>query len=193
MAEIDAADHGGITLVDKNRVRAVAATSPVVNGLDERQNDIGEGPCLSSLREQITVRSDDLAAEPRWPKFTAAAVDEGVHSMLSVQLFVEEENLGALNLYSNSPDAFSAADEYAAMAMAAHAAVAMKGKQLESNLRTALGSRDIIGQAKGILMERYKIDADEAFRLLVMASQRTHHKLREIADELTATGELRTD
>jgi transcriptional regulator with GAF, ATPase, and Fis domain len=191
--EIDGADHGGISLIDGRTVRAVAATDEVVNLLDRTQEELGEGPCLSSLREEITVRSDDLATEQRWPRFAAAATGEGVGSMLSVQLFVEGDNLGALNLYAMSSKAFDRHDESVAMALAAHAAVAMKGNRVETNLRTALASRDVIGQGKGILMERFKISSDEAFRLLVLASQHAHVKLRDIAEELAATGELRMD
>jgi transcriptional regulator with GAF, ATPase, and Fis domain len=191
--EIDGADHGGITLLENKHVRAVASSSDIVHHLDGEQERLGEGPCLSSLHEEITVRSDDLHHEQRWPRFAEAATNAGVISMLSVQLFVEGDNLGALNLYAETANAFDAHDESIAMAMAAHAAVAMKGNRIETNLRTALASRDVIGQAKGILMERYKISSDEAFKLLVLASQHRHTKLRDVADELTATGELTTE
>ena len=189
--EIDGAAYGGISLVRGRTVQAIAATDPLVERLDELQNELDSGPCLSSLREAVTVRSDDLRAEPRWPEFVAAADAAGIRSMLSVQLFVDAENLGALNLYATEPDTFTTADESTAVALAAHAAVAMKGARIEDNLRSALGSRDVIGQGKGILMERYKIGPDEAFNLLVLSSQRANRKLRDVADELTRTGELR--
>lgn len=109
--------------------------------------------------------------------------------MLAVQLFVEDANLGALNIYATEPDAFTEHDESIAMLLAVHAAVAMTSHTTESNLRIALESRDTVGQAKGILMERYKISAVEAFHLLVVASQRTHRKLRDVADTLATTGD----
>jgi GAF domain-containing protein len=112
--------------------------------------------------------------------------------MLSVQLFVEDDNLGALNLYAESPGSFDESDENVAMLLAAHAAIAIKGGRVEGNLRSALDRRDVIGQAKGILMERYKIDDSQAFDLLVVASQQTHRKLRDIAEELARSGELPT-
>lgn len=191
--EIDGAQHAGISEITGKQVSTRAATSPVIELADEAQYRFGEGPCLDALRDEITVRSDDLLRESRWPQFAAAAVDAGVRSMLSVQLFTEGDNLGALNLYSAAPAGFGQADESTAMLLASHAAIAMAGTKVEANLRVALDSRDVIGQAKGIMMERYKVGAGEAFDLLVMASQRNHRKLRDVADELTATGELKID
>jgi GAF domain-containing protein len=191
VAEIDGAEFAGISEIDGSRVHTRAASGPLAQQLDEIQYHVQEGPCLSSLRDEVTVRSDDLRTDTRWPQFTRGAVAAGVRSMLSVQLFVEGNNLGALNLYSCSPDAFDDNHESIAMLLASHAAIAMRGSSVETNLRTALATRDIIGQAKGILMERYKINGMEAFDLLVRASQQTHHKLRELAQELADTGHLR--
>jgi AmiR/NasT family two-component response regulator len=112
--------------------------------------------------------------------------------MLSFQLFVEGDNLGALNLYATVPDAFTDDDESVGLLLAAHAAIAMKATRNDINLRAALVNRDIIGQAKGILMERLKVDQVEAFGLLSQASKRSNRKLIAIAEELTLTGDLRT-
>lgn len=112
--------------------------------------------------------------------------------MLAVQLYVTGENLGALNLHSTQIDAFDDESEQVGLLFAAHAAVALAGAQDHENLNTALTARDVIGQAKGILMERYKIDSHDAFRLLTDASQATNIRLRDIADQLARTGELRT-
>ena len=190
--EIEPARYAGITLARKSAVHSEAATDDVVTRLDEAQRKLGQGPCLSALREEATVRSDDLPREERWPDFVAAALAEGVRSMLSVQLFVEDDNIGALNLYATEPQVFDDDSESAAMLLAAHAAIAIKGSADESNLRAALETRDLIGQAKGILMERYKLSPLQAFHMLVTASQRTNRKLREVADELATTGEMRT-
>ena len=135
-----------------------AATDPLVQQIDDLQYRLGEGPCLTSLRDEVTVRAMDLRTEPRWVHFSRAAAELGVRSMLSVQLFVDDDNLGALNLYSGTPAAFDEVHESTAMPLAAHAAIAMKGSKVEGNLRDALDRRDVIGQAKGILMERYKIE-----------------------------------
>lgn len=191
--EIDAAEHAGISLVEQRQVTTQAATSDLVRAVDDRQLRLQEGPCLSALREQITVRLDDSRHEDRWPRFAAAAAELGVQSMLSVQLFVEGDNLGALNVYAPTAHAFDDDDEATAIMLAAHAALAMKDRRAQTNLRIAVESRDIIGQAKGILMERYKIDSGAAFDLLVHASQRTQRKLRDVAEELATTGGLTTD
>jgi transcriptional regulator with GAF, ATPase, and Fis domain len=192
VAEIDSAEHAGISEIIGRELHTRAATDPLVEQIDDMQYRLEEGPCLTSLRDHITVRTDDLREETRWPRFAAAAHDAGVRSMLSVQLFVQDDNLGALNLYANSSHAFDNSHESTAMLLAAHAAIAMRGSKLVNNLRTAMVTRDVIGQAKGILMERYKINQTVAFDLLVTASQHTHRKLHDIAEELAATGELPT-
>jgi GAF domain-containing protein len=191
--EIAAADFAGLSEIDHDRVHTRASTHPVAQQLDEIQYRLGHGPCLTSLRDEVTVRSDDLSTETRWPDFAAAAVENGVRSMLSVQLFVEGDNLGALNLYATVPNAFDDDAESVGILLASHAAIRLKESLVQANLRTALATRDLIGQAKGILMERYKINSLAAFDLLVVASQRTHRKLHTIAEELTATGELPTE
>jgi hypothetical protein len=99
---------------------------------------------------------EDFAAEKLWPDFVRGSADMGIRSMLSVHLFVESDNLGALNMYSTAPDAFTEDDETVGLLRAAHTGIAMQGSRTESNLCAAIVSRDAIGQAKGILMERYK-------------------------------------
>ena len=110
--------------------------------------------------------------------------------MLSLQLFVEGDDLGALNLYNSEPGAFDKESEHVGLLFASHAAVAYAGSQKKSGLVRAVETRQLIGQAQGILMERKKITADEAFALLVAASQSTNVKLREVADALVRSGEL---
>ncbi len=110
--------------------------------------------------------------------------------MLGIQLYVAGDELGALNLLSPERDAFSDESEHVGLLFASHAAVAMAGAQQLEQLRQAVGTRDRIGQAKGILMERFKLTDDQAFRLLVQASQPCHRKLSEIADELITSGQL---
>ena len=111
-------------------------------------------------------------------------------SSLSLQLFVEGDNLGALNLYARQPHAFGEESEDVGLLLAAHAAVAVAGARAEEHLRRAVDSRDLIGQAKGILMERYKITADQAFQVLARVSQQTNRRLADVADELTQTGSV---
>ena len=132
----------------------------------------------------------DLAEERRWPRFAAVAFAAGVRSMLSVTLFLDRGNVGALNLYGRQPAAFNDLDEAIALLLASHAALALAGHDAEQNLIRALDVRDLVGQAKGILMERYKVDAQAAFALLSLSSQNTNQRLTEVARKLTVSGEL---
>ena len=187
---VPGADYAGITLVSKrDQVSTPANSDELVTEIDRLQATTQQGPCLSSAREHKTVRSDDLSGETRWPEFSSAAAEAGVLSMLCLQLFVEDDALGALNLYSREPHAFTDESEDIGLLLAAHAAVAMIAVQREGNLRAALSSRDVIGQAKGILMERHKIGGDLAFQLLIRASQDNNRKLAAIAEMVVTTGE----
>ena len=165
-------------------VQAHAATDPSAGRLDELQTELDDGPCLRAVWEQQTVRIPDMATESRWPRFPAAATQAGVGAMLCFQLFVEGDNLGALNLYAATAGAFTKESETVGQIFATHAAVALAGAQQEHQLSTALASRDIIGQAKGIVMERFHIDADHAFALITRLSQDHNIKLHTIATQL---------
>jgi GAF domain-containing protein len=136
------------------------------------------------------VSVPDLASEQRWPDFSARAAALGVGSMLSFQLFVEGDNLGALNLYSSESDAFDDESEQVGLLFASHAAVAFADAQKLDQLNSAVETRDLIGQAKGILMERYRISAEQAFRVLTRVSQQRNRKLRDLAAELADTRHL---
>ena len=188
---VPGAQHASISKAHRRKeVRTVAATDPLSRAVDHAQYDTGQGPCLDALYHEVIVRLPDLSTEQRWPRFTVRASELGVGSMLAVQLFVQEDRLGALNLISEEPNAFDDASEHVALLFAAHAAVAMSSEQSQHDLRTAVMTREVIGQAQGILMERFKITDDLAFRLLVRASQDTNRKLRDIAEILTTTGHL---
>ena len=136
------------------------------------------------------MRIDSIPEEHRWPRFRRLAAEKGLGSLLSFQLFVSDDNLGALNLYAGEPHAFDEESEAVGLVFASHAAVALAGARQEERLRTAMVSRDLIGQAKGILVERFRITGDQAFRVLVGVSSRTNRRLVDIAEELCATGEL---
>jgi GAF domain-containing protein len=184
----------GITLVERGRFRTpVQAGGTVVARIDDMQYEFDEGPCVRATVSKRAVRSNDLATDPRWPIFGPAASAVGVRAMLSFQLFVESDAFGALNLYSDRPDVFDDDDEQVGLLLAAHAGVALADARQIAQMHLALESRDVIGRAKGILMERYKIDDQAAFELLVAASHRTHRKLRDVADDLSTTGALGLD
>ena len=189
---IPGAEFGGITEVRKGgqELDVRYASDQIVVDVDTAQYRLRQGPCLDAAYRHLTVRVDDLAKEDRWPAFAQRALDRGLRSMLSFQLYVERDNLGALNLYSRRAQAFDDESENVGLLFAAHAAVAVAGAKVQDQLRVGLNTRDLIGQAKGILMERYRITADQAFLVLTRASQDTNTKLHTLAEHLTATGEL---
>jgi transcriptional regulator with GAF, ATPase, and Fis domain len=161
--------------------------TPQVIGL---QNEVGEGPCLDAVSHPGPVWAPDLPAETRWPRFTAAASRLGVGSMMCTSLVAQNRVYGSLSLASGRPHAFDAESQALATVFAANATIALAGQEWRRDMTVALSSRDVIGQAKGILMERYRLTPDAAFALLVKASQHTHTKLRTISEELCRTGEL---
>lgn len=191
VAQIPGTDEGSISIVTGRRnITSQSPTSGLPERVDALQVETGEGPCLSAVYEQQTVRVNDMAAEQRWPAFAARAVTAGAASMLSFQLYVEGDNLGALNLYGRKPGGFTDESEHIGLMLAAHGAVALAGAQKLDQLRTSVETRDLIGQAKGILMERYTFDPDRAFAVLLRISQHSNRKLRDVAGELTITRRL---
>ncbi|WP_433272194.1 GAF and ANTAR domain-containing protein [Actinosynnema sp. CS-041913] len=188
---VPGAEQAGVTTIRERReVDTVAASDQLVHKIDAIQYETGQGPCLAALYDDKTVLAADLATEPRWPLFTERARDLGVGSMLSFQLFVAGDDLGALNLYALRSEAFDDESIQVGMLFATHAAVALAAAQRQQELVQALHTRDLIGQAKGILMERYKLTGDQAFALLTRVSQHTNTKLRGLAEELVTSGEL---
>ncbi|MGI8721167.1 MAG: ANTAR domain-containing response regulator, partial [Geodermatophilaceae bacterium] len=143
-----------------------------------------------AAREQVVVRVDELATDQRWPTLAERAIPVGVASMLCVPLCVDQSRLGALSLYSEQPNAFSEPDLQLTGLFATHAALALSEAQRTAQLQDALRNRDLIGQAKGILMERSQVTADEAFRQLSQVSQSANLKLTAVAQHLIDTGEL---
>jgi GAF domain-containing protein len=181
---IPGAQHVSVSSVIKRReVHTRASTNDLPKAVDQAQYETGQGPCLDTLYEQRTARIPNVAVEERWPVFAAQASELGVASMLSVQLFVQGEDLGALNIFSKEVEAFDEESEHVALLFASHAAVAMVGAQEKEQLKSAIEFRDLIGQAKGILVERFQISGDQAFQVLARASQNSNRKLRDVAAE----------
>ncbi len=188
---VPGAEEASISLAQRGRrVVSAAATGDLPRLFDDLQQETRQGPCMDAMYEHQTIRVDDLTTEQRWPELARRAGEIGVSSMLCVQLFVAGDDLGALNLLARRPGAFTDESERIGLLLASHAAVAVAQARKLDHLTTALASRDLIGQAKGVLMERYKITADQAFLVLVRASQDTNRKLHEIALHLTDTGVL---
>ena len=188
---VPGADEASITLVTgRHKVQSRAPSGDLARTLDELQERTGEGPCMSAVYDERTVTVPDLRTEQRWPKFSARAADAGAGSMLCFQLFVEGDNLGALNLVGGSPHAFTEESDYVGALVAAHAAVAFADAQKLHQFKDAVATRDLIGQAKGILMERYGMTAGQAFIMLVQVSTTSNVKLLAVAEELATTGSL---
>ena len=179
-----------VSLVRGRRVEPRAATDDLPREIDDLQSRLDEGPCLDALRQERTVRVEDMSSEDRWPRFAAEAVQQGVGSSISFQLFVQGDTLGALNVYARRPHAFDADAETIGLVFASHASIALSAAQNEQNLHQGMDKRDLIGQAKGILMERHRLTADQSFQVLVRASSHTNRKLFDLADELTRTGTM---
>ena len=188
---IPGADEASISAVlNRKQVTSEAPSGKLAQAIDALQGELGQGPCLDAVYEQETVRVPDLATDTRWLQFAQRAVQAGAAGMLSFQLYVEGDNLGALNLYSRTPGTFDDESEHIGLLFASHAAVAYAAVQQQAGLTRSVASRQLIGQAQGILMERHKVTADRAFGLLVQVSQQRNIKLRDVADALVNTGAL---
>jgi GAF domain-containing protein len=185
-----ARDAGLIIIEPDERLHTVCATGPVPRGLDELQMRTGTGPCLTAARKQIVVRMHDIAADTRWAEFRAAALECDVASMLCLPLFVDERKLGTLSLYSDRPHAFRDGAEPIARLLATLAAVALADSRQRDRMERALANRDLIGQAKGVLMARCGVRADAAFAMLREHSQHTNSKLLAVAERVVETGSL---
>ncbi len=191
VSTIDGAESAAISLVEKRAVTTQAASSDAARAVDAIEYETGEGPCLDAITHHEVFRTDELAAERRWPNFSQRATEEtGIVSMVSIRLFIDGDTMGALNLYSVGKSAFANDALAIGSVFAAHAAVALSTAREHAGMKEALSSRDLIGQAKGILMTREGITAKQAFAELATAFQYLNRKLRDIADDVATTGEL---
>jgi GAF domain-containing protein len=180
---LDACEYAGISFVEGRKITSPASSNDIPRVVDRIQQETDEGPCLDAIRDHQVFQTGDLGSETRWPAFALRAQKEtGVTSVLSMRLFAENDTMGSLNLYSSDRDAFHDADVAMASVFATHAAVAMSAAEREERLERMANTRDVIGQAKGILMARENITEDEAFDMLRRASQRLNLKLRDVAE-----------
>ncbi len=187
---IHGCDLVGISIVHAGGIDTPAGSDEALNRIDELQFKLKEGPCYDALRTHETVVSGSLRTDPRWPTWGPLVAKEiGVVSIVSYRLFTTEDTLGALNLYSRRPDAFDTDDVYNGQALAAHVAVALAASQNTTHLELAIANRTVIGQAEGILMERFGITAEQAFAVLRRVSQHRNVKLNRVAEELVRTRE----
>jgi GAF domain-containing protein len=188
-----------VSLLVKDIPTTVVSTGQLAVDVDESQYERGHGPCLHAARTGELVEVADTRTDPRWPDYMPRAAERGALSSLSVPLAIDDDAQvsGALNIYARQPDAFDADARAAALRFGPYAAVAagnlhayQSARDMADNLQAALETRAVIDQAKGVLIERYKLTPDQAFQLLAQASMRANRKVRDIADELVRTGEL---
>jgi len=189
---VPGAQEAGFSMLHRGRaVDTPAATSDLVVRIDQLQYESQQGPCLDAIWESEVVRSPDIGSDDRWPTWGPRVVDDtGMRSVLCFRLFTHGDRLGALNLYSRQSDAFDEADVEHGLAMAAHSAIAVSAALEVEHLKVGMDRRTVIGQAQGILMERFDMDSEHAFALLTRLSSHSNRKLREIALEIVETRRL---
>ncbi|OVZ99800.1 antitermination regulator [Streptomyces sp. CS113] len=187
-------DAAGILILRGGKVQSLAPTEQVVIDSDELQGRVGEGPCFDAARTSTGERQfrivDFTDEAVRWPKYVPEARKLNLGSMMGFLLFTEDEDLGALNMYSYRPGAFSEADETAGWLLASHAAVAFSSARTHAQMQEAIGTRHTIGEAMGILMGRHRLTEDQAFATLRRYSQDHNVKLRDVAARVCERGAL---
>ncbi|MFI8484358.1 GAF and ANTAR domain-containing protein [Streptomyces rubrogriseus] len=191
---VEDCDAAGILILRGAKVQSLAPTQQVVIDSDELQGRVGEGPCFDAARSGTGERQFRIAdftdEAQRWPKYVPEARKLNLGSMMGFLLFTEDEDLGALNMYSYRPGAFTEADETAGWLLASHAAVAFSSARTHAQMQEAIGTRHTIGEAMGILMGRHRISEDQAFAALRRYSQDHNVKLRDVAGQVCERGGL---
>ncbi|MEU2002893.1 GAF and ANTAR domain-containing protein [Rhodococcus sp. NPDC019627] len=186
---IPGADSADILMIAAGkRFESHAATSDLPEQMDALQQRLGEGPCVDAALDARVTRSNDLTEERRWPRFTRHALDAGVRSTLSFQLYTGNHTSGALNLFAKNRHAFDEESVLIGEVLAAHAAIAIAAARTAEQLLSAVASRDMIGQAKGMLMERFGVDAAQAFAMLTKLSQDSNTPLADVAMKIVDLG-----
>ncbi|SDP28702.1 GAF domain-containing protein [Nakamurella panacisegetis] len=194
VSAIGGAQHAAVVvLTAAGQLEAPAAHGDLPALILQLQNEIGEGPTLDAVTQTGQIVLRDVHTDTRWPAFTAGARQWGVRSILCTPLAVQDEVFGSLSLLSTQPDAFDSESAVLAAVFAAHATLALSGVRQVRHLNAKADSRDIIGQAKGILMERHKLTSAQAFQTLIRLSQNHNIKLRALCEQLTSTSELPGD
>ena len=188
LTAVPPAAFAGISMTVDAQIGTYVFTHPEVEKVDQAQYDTGDGPCIDAFRTGEVVTIHDTAAAGPYPEFRTAALEQGMHSVLSLPMTAEGQVVGAMNLYSPRPDAFRVRDVETGRTFARHAAYLLLNHQaywdalsLSDNLRQAMDSRAEIEQAKGIIMATTGCTADEAFERLKEQSQHQNVKLRDVA------------
>jgi GAF domain-containing protein len=183
--------YAGVMFLHRgNRVETAAATDSLVETLDQIQVECGEGPGVGDWGDLRTVRIADTERDERWKEWAHRIAQHGIRSVLVARMSTGTTDIGSLNLFHTAPDAFDDDDEAVAAILARHAAVAFASARKVENLWVAIDARKLIGQAQGILMERYDLSADKAFAVLLRYSQDKNLKLRDVAQLLVSRRDL---
>ena len=183
-ATIPSFEHVGISVVhDDGRIETRAGTGALVRELDDLQVELCEGPCYDAMDGKVLMVLEDARDDARWPRYLPLAARKGLRAQMGLQLFSEDGTLGGLNFYSTRPGV-SADSVQLGELFATHASIALGKKRTEHQLNEAVASRQSIGTAVGILMERYRLPEDQAFRFLVRASNTSNTRLRDLAQEI---------
>jgi len=182
---LDACDHASITVRTREALSTRASTDETARTADQFQYQEGEGPCLDAVSREQWVMTPDVQADWRWPRFSARLAGElDVHSMLSVRLGVAASptrDLGGLNMYSRRADAFTREQRTLGLLLSAVASVAADAARTNAELAAAIQTRQVIGEAIGIIRAQSSMSREEAFHVLSQASQRMNVKLRDVA------------
>jgi GAF domain-containing protein len=191
IALVPRCDGVAIAVLRRGRACALSASDATAASSVRIQDEIREGPCLDlgQSGEESYIFPDLTGEAKRWPGYQQQARELGINGVMGFKLFAKEEDLGVLDLYTSQPGAFDERCQEIGRLVASHAAIAFSTARSATNLRNALSSRQDVGMASGILMERHRISAEDAFATLVKASQDRNVKLREIARRVVETGE----
>jgi GAF domain-containing protein len=179
-------DEVSISAIHRDgRMETMAGTGPIVWEMDKLQYQLEEGPCVDTLRGKAEMTlGEDLRHREEWPRYAPSAAEGGVRAQMGLRLHTDRETLGGLNLYSTSSETLPDGVEDVAEPFAVHAAIALARARQLNQLNTAIGSRQLIGQAVGMVMERYQVPEDRAFQFLVRASSSSNIKLRDVAQQM---------
>jgi transcriptional regulator with GAF, ATPase, and Fis domain len=185
------AEHGGLVLLrSRQQLEVAAATGAEVEEAEALQGSLREGPSVSAALNQTTCLVRNTAEDTRWPTWGPKVAELGLHSAVSTCLYTGRRTIGTIDIYAPEADQLDDEDAARAEVLASHAAIALDCRNEEDGLRQAVETRNIIGQAQGLLMERYGLDARRAFEVLRRYSQDANVKLRDVAMELVASGSL---
>ncbi len=178
-------EHVGISILHRGgKIETVAGTDQLVWELDSLQYNLDQGPCVDAMKSDPIMYLEDARNDDRWPDYLRQAIEKGLRSQLGLRLYTEAQTLGGINMYSTSGPGLSAEAIELAELFATHASIALGRKRYEHQLAEAVASRQVIGTAVGLLMERYQIPEERAFQFLVRTSRTSNHKVRLIAQEV---------